>query len=64
MPANGWIPLVIIVGVVGTVVVIYYGCLWWALRADRIRVAATTLQQPLTRAESVATDITSISIEV
>jgi hypothetical protein len=58
---NGWLTLIIIVAVIGAIIIIYHGCLWWALRANDIQ--QTQLREPLTRTMSITTDITSVSIE-
>lgn len=57
---DGWFTLLIILGVIMGLIVLYYACLWWALRQDS-RIAI--LREPLTRNASVATDITSVSVD-
>lgn len=61
MLSDGWLTLLIIVGILMAVVVLYYACLWWALRQDS---SSTSLREPLTRTASINTNCTSVSIEV
>jgi len=59
---DGWLTLLIILGVIMVVILLYYACLWRALRQDS-RTATAILREPLTRNVSITTDITSVSVE-